>query len=143
MRMTRDMLEELATELKRKNKILLVCLIVSIALLFGMTIFAFSEFHITYENSTTYTTEQSADTQGDNSHIEQTIETSDDNGSSYIIAGAVIVGLLILTVGGVLIYGKSTSKNHNKKAGESCYNKNIPVQQEKKEVTDNGKTDED
>ena len=114
MRMTKNMLEELVNELKRKNKILLVCLILSIIFLVAMTVFAFSEFQITYENSTTYTTKQNADTQGENSQIQHTIDTkSDDNGMAYIIAGSVIVCLLILTVGGVLIYGKSASKNHD------------------------------
>ena len=140
--MTKEMYEELAKDLKRKNKILLICLIVSIVLLFGMTIFAFSKVDIVYESSTTYTAEQNADTQGDNSAIKQTIDTSEDGNKTYIIAGAVIVGLLILTAGAVLIYGKSTSKNHDQTESADKNHKAVTVCEEK-EVTGNGKTDED
>lgn len=142
--MTKDMLEQYIKDLKRKNKILLVCLILSIVFLLGMTAFAFSEFHIVYERNTTYTAEQNADTQGDNSEIQQTIDTSESGSKPYIIAGAVICGLLILTVGAMFIYGKSTSKNCYKAESARTYYKDIPIQQEEKEeVTDNGKTDKD
>lgn len=141
--MTNEMLVELVKELKRKNRILLVVIVVMSALLIGMTAFAFSEFHVVYESNTTYTAEQNADTKGDNSKIQQTIDTSEDGSKVYIIAGAVVVGLLILTAGGVFIYGKSTSKNHDKTESTGAHYKDIAIQQEEKEVTNNGKTDED
>lgn len=141
--MTNEMLEDFIKELKRKNRVLFIISAITIALLIGMTAFAFSEFHIVYESKTTYTAEQNADTQGNNSDIQQTIDTSEDGSKAYIIAGAVVVGLLILTAGGVFIYGKSTSKNHDKTESACTHHKDITIRQEEKEVTGNGKTDED
>lgn len=141
MRMTKDMFEQYIKDLKRKNKILIVCLILSIVFLLGMTAFAFTEFHIVYDKTTTYTAEQNADTQGDNSEIQQTIDTSESESKTFIIAASIVIGLLILTAGVTIIYGKSISKNNYKAESTCAYYKDISIQQEEKEVTDNGKTD--
>ena len=116
--MTKEMYEELARDLKRKNKWLLAIVIVLTVLFIGMSVFAFSEFSIVIENKTEYVAEQNAETQGDNSQIKQNIDLSKENNPIYFICGCVILGVLIITVGVVLIYGKITSKNHNKKTGK-------------------------
>lgn len=112
--MTKEMLKDIINELKKKNKILLISLITSIVMFIGMTIFAFSTFEFTYEETAdiTYDITQDADTQGSNSNIEQTIDLSksgDTNNSVYLICGAIILCVAIISAG-VVIYGKSKSK---------------------------------
>lgn len=109
--MTKQMLEDFINSLKRKNKILTICLIIAVALFVGMTIFAFSSFEITYEEKTDYdySIEQGGNTQGDNSSIDQNIdlsETHDRNDTVYVVCATIILCVLLITTG-VIVYVKS------------------------------------
>lgn len=136
VRMTKQMLEELLVETKKKNKVLLVSLIIAVVLFVGMAIFAFATFEVTYESSTEYEFSQDADTQGDGSQIEQTIDMSKEHNSTYVICGTVILAVAILTVG-VVLYGKSKSKNNNTQNEKGNNQEKVNIQ----EKVGNGKTD--
>lgn len=120
--MNKQMLEDFIKDLKRKNKILVVSLIIACALFVVMTIFALSSFEINYENTADYdyTIDQDANAEGS---IDQNIDMSknypeDNNNMVYMICGTVILCVLILTVG-VVLYGKSKSKGtHNNTKNE-------------------------
>lgn len=118
MAMTKEMFNDLIKVLKRKNKILLVLVIVLAVALVGMTAFAFSEFDIVVEQdeSTTYNIEQNAETNGNDSAISQDdanieiIEESDNSGWIVIV----VIGVVVLAIIGVK-YGESIKKNNNRK----------------------------
>ena len=142
--MTKEMLEEFIKELKRKNRILLIVIAVMSALLIGMTAFAFSTFEVKYTTSNEYTIDADADIDGDNANVSQHVDLSNENNPIYMICGTVILCMVVLCVGGVLVYhGKGARKNKDNgaKKEDITDNKALAVGEEK-EVTDNGKTDE-
>lgn len=118
--MTKQMLEELVEALQKKNKSLLIALIVIVALFIGMTIFAFSSFEVSCETNTEYEFSQEAGTEGDNSQIQQEIDLSGKENQLDTICGTIIGCVFILTVGGIVIfYGARKSKGNNTKNKEN------------------------
>lgn len=114
--MTKTMLEDLIKELKRKNKILIIVIAILTSLFLGMTIFAFSSFEISIENSSDieYDIDQDAKTEGENSSITQTNNLSNNSHDiMYITCGTVLILTLILT-SGVIVYGKRKNAHTHK-----------------------------
>lgn len=143
--MTKEMLEEFIKELKRKNRILLIVIAIMGVLLVCMTAFAFSTFEINYSTSNDYIVDENADIDGDNASVDQNVDFSSENNPIYIICGTVILCMVVFCVGvGLIYHGKSTreNKNNGSEKKDGADNKTITVREEK-EVTDNGKTDED
>ena len=113
--MNKQMLEDLLKVEKHKNKILSILLTIFICLFIGMTIFAFSSFDMSYEDNYDYTIEQDADTSGDNSEINQTANISIGENSKYFVVGIAIIAFATIIIVGVILYGKSKTKNYDKK----------------------------
>lgn len=123
--MTKQMLDDLVKDLNKKVKRLSIALVVFIVLFVGMTAFAFSEFDIVCEEDTKYEYDisQDANTNGDNSEInqEQKVELPTKNNDTLIICISVVVCLAIITTG-VILYGKAKNKANYKKE-EEAYDK--------------------
>lgn len=109
------MLNDMVEILKRKIKILYIVIAILGAVIIGLSIFAFSEFEIVVEETTTYETQNDIDQNAsiiESGNIEQDagdyIIAEESDNTVFIICGTVIV-CLFLIIGGVLIYGKSKS----------------------------------
>lgn len=111
--MTKEMLAEIIKDLRHKNKILIICLIVSILLLILTAAFAFSDFEFRYTETNDYTIDTTASADGTNAEMNQSVDLSNENNPTYIICGTVVVCMIILCVGVGLTYGKSTRSHQD------------------------------
>lgn len=110
--MKNKMLEDMALNLQKAVKRLRIAVIILLCYSIGMTVFAFSEFEIVFEDSSRieYEIEQDADIgDGDNGSIVQSNDFSNQRDNSIGIY--IVLCVAILTAGGVIIYGKSKNKN--------------------------------
>lgn len=115
--MTKEMYKELCEALKRRNTILLVVVIVLCAVVIGVSVFAFSQFEINYEDSEEYDIEYDADVQdvsGNNNTLEQSFTNTAKSISDIaivMICLIVLVFIIALTIiVGVYLYGKNKSE---------------------------------
>ena len=111
------MYEDFIKVLKKRNKILIIALCVVVALLIGMSIFAFSEFEIVYETETVeeYEITQEVDNgEGGSNVTNQSMSFDEENDNTKMICGAVIVCTLII-VGGITLGGTIKAKSKSKK----------------------------
>lgn len=112
--MTKQMYEDYIKAQKRKIRGLIIAVVVMAILLIGMSIVAFSSFEIAYE----YTEDEYVDIDQNAEDSDNVTQNADAHKSelqidkTYIICGTIILCVLI-TVIGVVIYGKSKSKNNN------------------------------